>query len=343
MNRTQLLISFGLAGLLAGCPATTTPRTGASTAADAGAEPDPGPCLPIPRLPEEPVVIGFEALEGRTLSFCRLEDDQEHAHCWGMSIDDGRLSELEPRPSPAVDYSDGLVRELGGGLRLEQHRGYVELCPPSGACRRFEPAGSQGAEYGYTRAELSPDRETLAVTAIGSEHATTELWRVDPPERIGSFQLTDEDGPCGEVFWLGNDRLFLALDVCAGPGGWGYIATRDGKRLAPVGGGMLFGTYGIRPVHVAGDRWAFADNTGEGIAIHDVKTGAEVKRLETASAFPRDEDDIVYQDPDAGRLFRSDRGELVYLLAAYGTGTVLVFDPDQAKPLRQLEPRRCPR
>jgi hypothetical protein len=127
---------------------------------------------------------------------------------------------------------------------------------------------------------------TLALVFLGDAEAgkgVAEVWDVTKARKLSVIRYAKGDYKCGTGQVLG-DLVYISSSVCAGPAAKGALYSSRGKKLADVGG-KDFGTYGTLGVQASDTTWAFLEESGTRIALHDGKSGKLIKSLDVAKAW----------------------------------------------------------
>jgi hypothetical protein len=219
-------------------------------------------------------------------------------------------------------------------LEVKQDQTAVQVCEGS-ACKKLDvpppKLDEEGKPMTYLTA-VSEDHKHAVVAADPLKGA----WFFDATtgKKLRTIPLVDGGGCMDSLAFLG-DLVYIAVNVCAGPGAQGKVYSWDGKVVASIEG---VNPYGSSPIQLGPDTWAFADLNGGAIAVFDAKA-----KKSRALEIPRNECDDCYAlgaAPVGGdvALIQTASGKLVDLA---GT-SVAVVDAEGSKILAQYKIPPCP-
>ncbi len=220
----------------------------------------------------------------------------------------------------------------------------VEVCEGKGACKTF-PLGGLLDQYSSVEQVAVVNRKIGRLAVLtgaqedGSGPPMLELYDLKSGERLRSRPMTRDrpaatsDYRCGDLAWLG-DTLLVRTNVCAGPGGQSWLAR--GRDLRPIGllGTAKMNTYGARPIHVAGRRWAFLTAFSRELVVQDVVRGKVLRVVKLEGLW-----DTGDEDPDWLAAWAD--GRVAVVKDGDDFGRVIVFGARGKTPVSTLEPVRC--
>jgi hypothetical protein len=277
-----------------------------------------GPCLPQDASAS---LADFTATE-KAAVFCIKTE--EATQCWAIDLATGALTKGAPPSPPAKPYE------------VKQADGAAQICKTGGgACVTLDlPKLPKSDDAGSYQIAVKPDGK-LAVATGGELKQLVVLDAISGKKRK-SFKVGHDDYACmGSAAWVG-DSIYVTANVCAGPGGQGYVYTPAGKLL---GSTTKVNAYGSEPgVQVDGDQWAFTNFGGNGYEVLDVKTGKTIRVVEVNATAPC----------ELCEFFGDASGWAVPPLAKAGgklitIGTVIgVTDAATGKVEKQLQLPACP-
>ncbi|MFT7582285.1 MAG: hypothetical protein ACI9MR_003967 [Myxococcota bacterium] len=194
------------------------------------------------------------------------------------------------------------------------------------------PPANEAREVDFSAPRMSPNgaRQLVVIGPLepgGVGPATAVVSDIGTGEEIGRFALNNlANYECGDARFLTNDRILVLEDVCAGPAGVGWLATPEGKRIAPVGGRDDFGAFAVERVHAAGDVWAFLEEGGRELVYQNVQSGAVVHTVDLRAGLP-DAVRTEESDPAITQLLKTEKGEIVVAYGGSGQGVFTVMEP----------------
>jgi hypothetical protein len=291
-----------------------------AVAASTGCPPAAAPPAPaVPKPPPEFVpacvapsdratpIVG-PVVDGTRVAFCIGTSTS----CFAVDVERGRLEALRepPKPSPRA--------------RVDVVQPQLAVCADGASCTamtsKILPAASQ------LRAATDPAGKLMAVllgdAARGRGYA--ELWNVEQGRRLALFRYGAGTFRCGEDIALLDDKaIYISASQCGQPAARATLYRLNGTRLASVGG-RDFGSYGHRYVHVEGNRWAFLEENASAVVIHDVETGALVRKVDVTPLFRFSGAEM--SNPGESAIVRLGDGRLVIVAGAPAVGTLGVID-----------------
>lgn len=206
--------------------------------------------------------------DDRAVTFCVKDSEAGSPACSALELATGVFRAASP-VAPAHPYS------------LAQDMKSARLCA-NGTCRPLDLPIKQGLGDGPMsyRLELSPDRKLASISGDAIK-GSIALFDTASARRIRTIDgLGNNSYRCVERTSFVGGPLFAVISLCAGPSAHGYLIAPDGRTIGRVGG-EGFDAYFARPVHVAGDQWAFADaEQAKRIIIVDVATAKLVRSFE---------------------------------------------------------------
>lgn len=287
-----------------------------------------GTCLPGPAYGPQ---LERLALDGDALSFCRYEGEGPACYVFDLASETLRAA---PVPEGEPDY------DAFPGLRAPEDRGTVERCAPEGRCQRLAVPSGFTAMSGAVSASGELAALTLTMVRGGVGGHDVQVYALPSGRPVTRFEVKDEVFGCARVDFVG-ETLLVQLDICAGPAGRAWLADpKTGVKIADVGG-PDFGAWSLHPQHVAGDRWAFREESGVEVVIQDVRTGAIAHRVDLRDTLARTDDGALDTDPSSGAMFRARDGALVVVHDAGAQGTIVKVDGATGRVAAVVKMPRC--
>ena len=193
------------------------------------------------------------------------------------------------------------------------------------------PKLEDSAQYAL---ETSADGKQIITTAQIKGKSAIVVLDAETGKRVKTIPLGDGTNACLEDAHFVGDAIFAIVSVCAGPGGTGYFFTRDGKQLATID--PTTNVYGAIPLHLDGDRWAFAEFGTAGFVVADVKTGKVVATYASAET-PDTNDQMQGSGPAfADDTLRLTAGGKLVMVSSAGISVI------DAKSLAVVKPVKFP-
>jgi hypothetical protein len=273
---------------------------------------------------------GFFA-DDRAATLCvYTEDDagekKKHNTCLAVDlatgawrrVPDDAAAPIKRRPSDAP-----VVKQSAKAVAVCRGRDCKKLAvrPPDGS----EPYLWAVSEDGK-RVILAGDRLKGAV-----------LLNAETGKKVRTIKGTE--GGCWDTVDFLDDVVYIAINVCAGPGAEGAFYSWKGKQLAKL---EDINPYGAVPIHLTGTLWAFGDLGGYLVAIVDSKTLKQRLLKIPEVAQPDCDGCYVVAGSPVGAddsLVKLPSGKLVDL----GTNSVAVVDGVAGKIEQQYPLPMCPK
>lgn len=252
----------------------------------------------------EPVLI---AIDGGKLRQCA--GDAAHLSCVAIDLASGAWGTA---PAPAGSDRSRVVPPAGAPkVTVADNRATV--CHADGtACKTLVPKGEVDPGLGLSAA--ANDAGTLAALGYYGDTVWVETFDLATGKRLGRVKAGSKKAKCVSVDVLG-DAIAVTESVCGSAPSGGWIGTRTGKKVAPVGGKDPIAPSG-RAVQLADKQWAFASATGDAVVVQDVASGKVVKRIAIGPA-----------DDNASTALVGDGKRLVLVFGGSRAGDIAVIDP----------------
>lgn len=261
--------------------------------------------------PEAEGPITRVSAEGERVRFCVGPAADA---CFAFDVSTRALEPLGEPPSLASE-----------GARVEVTNARLEVCTGT-TCTPLTPKVLPTAAA--LQAATNPEG-TLAVVLLGDPSAGrghAEVWDVLSQKRIARFRYARGAFKCGQVAMAG-DVIYVSASTCRSPSARAALYTRKGRRLANVGG-RDFGTFGNAYTQLEDTTWAFLEENGNRVAIHDVRRGKLVKTIDVSALWTPDgePDADAIGNPGESAIVRLGSGRLAVIAGAPGTGKLAVID-----------------
>jgi hypothetical protein len=244
--------------------------------------------------------------------------------CYAVNLQTGAIAANQapagtdrPQVMPAPDAPK--VAEATADITVCHHDGT--------ACHKLVPRGLVDPGLGL----VSAVNRTGTLAAFGTQAAhrqsQVETFDATTGKHVATFKLPAKGGMCMFLAFAG-DTLDITQSECGGPDGPEWLASKTGKRIAPLGGTPPIHS-NSPPVHVTGNTYAFAPAAGDVVVLQDVVTGKVVQRIAIGKAGADDTATLV-----------GDAAHLVLVHAGARAGDVVVIDVATGK-VTQLPAKRC--
>jgi putative hemolysin len=244
--------------------------------------------------------------------------------CYAADLQTGKLTtETAPagsdRPQVIAAPDAPKVTEADAGITVCHHDG--------SACKTLAPKGQIDPGLGMASAVNGAGTLAALGTQAANRQSQVETFDAATGKHLATFKLPAKGGMCMFLAFAG-DTLDITQSECGAPGGTEWLATRTGKKIAPVGGSAPINS-NSPPVHVKGNAFAFAPAAGDVVVLQDVVTGKVVQRIAVGKAAATD-----------GATLVGDGTHLVLVYAGARAGDLVVIDVATGK-LTPLPARRC--
>lgn len=270
---------------------------------------EPAPPACIAPLEDTTLAITHAVADGDRVAYCvGARDDQ----CFALDTATGAFERLAQPPGKA-ELANAHVETTNPELKVCQQDSCTTLTP------NVLPAAAQ--IHAATNAA-----GTIAVFLLGNAEAGkgyAEVWDVAKTKKLAAFRYARGEFRCGDVAII-DDRILLTAATCGAPAARGALYTFRGKKLANVGG-KDFGVYGGAYAPVDVNQWAFLEENGTQIVIHDLARGRLVKRIDTRVLFEQT-GGATMGNPGESALVRLGPGKLAVIGGAPATGHVALVD-----------------
>lgn len=267
-----------------------------------------------------------------TLCTAALGDDNKDERCLAVDFASGtwrtavapRAAPAPAKPSPATGYE---VRQDAHGVSVCRGETCTKL-------KLRAPSGADGSQSSYLAA-VSDDGKRAVIADDSLKGAA--FFDATTGKRVRTLKLTAGGGCMDTVDFL-DQLVYIAVNVCAGPGAEGKFYSWAGKVVGELG---TVNPYGAPPIHLSGTSYAFADLNGLAIEVVDSRT-ARTRAL----SIPEGDDgcDDCYPlgaSPLGGSasLIKTRSGKLVDLT----TRSIALVDPTATRIEKQFPFPLCPR
>jgi hypothetical protein len=267
--------AFALAALIPACGGKQKPAPEPVAPA-----PRPKPAPPPPpvcvKAGAEMSLIGMATAGEGGASFC-VSDGADANQCFHVDLAAREYSKLaQPPKAQPLTLAEAEARVETTATEIKVSLGETQ--------KIVKPRVPKGAENPIDARVNAAG--TLALVFLGDAEAgkgIAEVWDVTKARKLSVIRYAKGDYKCGTGQVLG-DLVYISSSVCAGPAAKGALYSARGKKLADVGG-KDFGTYGTMAVQASETAWAFLEESGTRIALHDGKTGKLTKTLDVAKAW----------------------------------------------------------
>lgn len=243
--------------------------------------------------------------------------------CYAVNLQTGAVTAApapagadRPQVMPAPDAPK--VTEAAADITVCHHDGT--------ACHKIVAKGQVDPGLGLTSAVNHAGTLAALGTQAANRQSQVETFDAATGKHLATFKLPAKGGMCMFLGFAG-DTLDITQSECGSSGGTEWLATKAGKKIAPVGGSPQI-TSNSPPVHVTGNTYAFATAAGDVVVLQDVVTGKVVRRIAVDEA-----------GPDTATLV-GDSAHLVLVYAGARAGDVIVIDVATGK-ATPLHARRC--
>ncbi len=262
--------------------------------------------------------VGLDATSGR---FCF---EPGGLACYAVNLQTGAVTtEQAPAGSDRPQ-----VTAAPDAPKVTEAEADVTVCHHDGsACRKLVPKGIVDPGLGLVSAVNRSG--TLAAFGTQAPHrqSQVETFDVATGKHLATFKLPIKGGMCMFLAFAG-DTLDITQSECGTPGGTEWLATKTGKKIAPLGGNSPINS-NSPPVHVSGNTYAFAPATGEVVVLQDVVTGKVVQRIAVDKAAGSDSATLV-----------GDAMHLVLVHAGARAGDLVIIDVATGK-ITRFPAKRC--
>ncbi len=340
-----LSLSLLAAACVFGCGKKAKPPAPVASVTETKPAPPPPPppvCVPG----SEQAMVSMASADDDGARFC-ISDGGEGHHCFSVTLASGTYDKLDDAPTaqaPALD---------AGTARVETTPTEVKVCSGEGedACKTLKPKVAKGASEPIVAAiDASGATAVLMLGDAGAGKGVAEVWDVAKGKKLTTIKYAKGDHKCGSPQVLA-DVVYINSSVCAGPSAEGTLYSLKGKKLGQVGG-KDYGTYGATAVQVAGNEWAFLEESAGAIAIQDVKTGKVSKTIDLVSLWSTGESlgtdgaegeaapPRAAGNPGESALVRGGDGKLVVISGAPSPGNLGIVDVATGE-VTVVRARRC--
>lgn len=263
------------------------------------------------------------AFHGGALAACYATDDDDVPPvCFSIDVATGKTTPAKP-PAPlgrawprvAPSLPPVKLKNTGGGKR-------PQVCRADGSkCKTL--AMSRAIDQGMGLVHAVNASTTIAALATLDWIDTFDL---KSGRRLATFGTGPLKSSCNALKFAGDTLVVGEESDCGSEGMTAWLATKAGKKLADVGGNapLLLGYHSIAPA--GGNHYAFASQAGDTVAIHDIKTGALVKRLSVPGAAPKPSTTLLSDGTTLALVYNGARlGALTFVDVTTETLTQLVL------------------
>lgn len=304
IGRAVVVVGVAVA---AGCGGKSAPAAPVATAQPPPkVAPTPPAC--IAPLEDTTLPISHAAADGTRVKYC-IGDTADQ--CFALDTETGAFEKLAAPPESAALAN----------ARIETTSPRLEVCQLD-ACKSLTPKILPAI------AELRAATNaagTVAVVLLGDAKAGkgyAEVWDVTTTKKLARFRYARGVFKCGDAAII-EDRIYVSASTCGAPSARGALYTLRGKRLALVGGAD-FGVYGSAYAQVDDKQWAFLEENGAKLVVHDLARGKLVQRIDTSPLFAQV--GAAMGNPGESALVRLGPGKLAVIGGAPATGQVAVVD-----------------
>ena len=276
-------------------------------------EPPPAPPPPAPAcikpLEEETVAITPAVADGTRVEYCVGGNRDQ---CFALDTANGNFEKLDAPPKSTA-LANAHVETTTPEIKVCQMENCKTLTP------KVLPTMAQ--MRAATNADGSVAVFLLGDAAAGKGYA--EVWDVPGMRKLSSFKYARGEFKCGDVAII-DDTIYVAANACGQPAARGTLFSITGKRIANVGGND-FGVYGNAYAAVDKKQWAFLEENGNQIVVHDLVHGKLLKRIDLSVLF-KEGGNATMGNPGESALVRLAPGKLAVIGGAPATGHVAVID-----------------
>ena len=289
------------------------------------------------------------ALDGRKLELCLLDsgaaDGRIAANCWALDLETLAIDKLKKAPGRVATLLDPEPKpRTSANSKIGKDRKTVEgrIGPSDDAKAPFKRLDTGGLIVDA----IVENADFYAVSPAFDGSAETEGKRVivfsrATGDKVSELSLDALGSPCPIASFAGA-MLYVEAGVCAGPGAMGYFLDPKTGAIAHRLGGLenSAAAYGVAPVGLDDGDFAFREQYGFGIFVHDGKTGAHKRTVNLSSTLRKSEDGSVYGAPEGGAMMAL--GSPIESLVVLQAGRVALVDPKTWSVTRLIELEACP-
>jgi hypothetical protein len=293
--------------------------------------------------PAKPAFACFPIEDGRHMT--RFAADDRSATVCTMPESAGDDDAKQPPPQClTVDLATGTWRDgtppppatpSPAAFEVKQDAKAVQVCKGT-ACTKLaiRPLKLEGEETGQYMAAVSDDGKR----AILASDSINGAWLFDATtgKKVKELKLVEPGGGCMNTVAFLGQLVYIAVDVCAGPGAEGALYTWAGKQVGKID---KVNPYGMQPIHVGGDNYAIGDLDGSTVAFVDATTAkpraVSLPEIACEDCSPIGEG-VHWGDPP---LVKTPSGKLV----AVSSKLLAVIDPATRKIEKQHRLPICPK
>lgn len=316
--------SFVLLLWVAACGGKSTPPPVKPPEPVVVPEPPPPPPVCIPA--SETAEIETATADAKAAQFCVADGGADA--CFTVDLATGKYDKLEEAPAaqrPALETGSARVETTPTEVRV-----CIDVADGEAQCTTLKPKVAKGASEPIVAAVNPGGTTVVAVVGDASRgKAVAEVWDVAKKKKVATIKYAKGDYKCGQVDMLG-DTAFVRGAMCDGTGARGGLYNGKGKKLGDVGGAD-FGTYRTVPVQVDAARWAFLEESGGTIAVHDTATGAAGTTVDLVALWAgngAEDAPRANGNPGTSALVRGEDGKAVVITGGPMPGNVGIVDLD---------------
>lgn len=278
--------------------------------------------------------FGSFSADDRSATLCTtaLGDDNKDERCLAVDLATGawrRVAAPKAVPAPAKPSP-------AAGFEVRQDARGVSVCHGD-TCTKLKlhpPPVEDGSQTSYLAA-VSADGKRAVIADDSLKGAA--FFDATTGKRVRTLKLI-ADGGCMDTVDFLDQLVYIAVNVCAGPGAEGKFYSWTGKVVGELG---TVNPYGAPPVHLSGTSYAFADLNGMAIEVVDSRT-AQTRALSIPEVDNGCDDCYpLGASPVGGNLslLRTPSGKLVDL----NTRSIALVDPTATRIEKQFPFPLCPR
>jgi len=213
-------------------------------------------------------MVGMATADETSASFC-VSDGEEANECFHVDLEASKFEKLDAQPKPQA------LTLAESEARIETTPTEIKVCKGED-CKVVKPKVPKNAENPIDARVNAAGTMALVFPSAG----LAEVWSVDKGKKLTAVKYAKGEYKCGTGQIL-DELLYISVSNCSGPAAKGYLYSSKGKKLADVGG-KDFGTYNTLPIQVDENTWAFLEESGTQVALHDGKTGKLIKAIDVS-------------------------------------------------------------
>lgn len=312
------------------------------------AEPSTGLCVPGAGQ-QFGGFFNWPELTGRKLELCVNEPDKdpERPTCYTLDIDTLEVQRLKALPARFVRAADsGWGLPSSPDARISKNKKKVEARIGAGSKAPFKrlDTGDVGVERVVSNDRFyatSPSAWTDDLSQLPD--ARILVFSRESGKRVAEIPLEPMETSC-PVIWFAGELLYVEAGVCAGPGATGlFIDPMTGQVKKKLGGlDQSASAYGVAPVALDDGHFAFREQYGMGIFVHDRATAEVLRTINLSATLAKGEDGLPMTEPEGGAMFPLRKDGPIERLVVLQKDRVVLVDPATWTVTRLISLTGCP-